>query len=126
MREAALALRDRVVALRFPLATLGALEARVDTEAIVRQFDDHVLPRLANLDAPALVVVGGSTGSGKSLLVNSVLGADISRSGVLRPTSRCPVLVHHPDAAAWFTTGGILPGLARVTGATSETGENGS
>ena len=125
MREAALVVRDRVVALRFPLATLGATEARADTEAIVRQFDDHVLPRLANLDAPALVVVGGSTGSGKSLLVNSVLRADVSRSGVLRPTTRCPVLVHHPDSAAWFATGGILPGLARVTGSEAEQGEMG-
>jgi hypothetical protein len=125
MREAALAVRDRVVALRFPLATVGATEARADTEAIVRQFDDHALPRLANLDAPALVVVGGSTGSGKSLLVNSVLRADVSRSGVLRPTTRCPVLVHHPDSAAWFATGGILPGLARVTGAGAEQGEMG-
>jgi hypothetical protein len=125
MREAALAVRDRVVGLQFPLATAGATEARADTAAIVRQFDDHVLPRLANLDAPALVVVGGSTGSGKSLLVNSVLRADVSRSGVLRPTTRCPVLVHHPDSAAWFATGGILPGLARVTGSESEQGEMG-
>lgn len=125
MREAALAVRDRVVGLQFPLATAGATEARADTAAIVRQFDDHVLPRLANLDAPALVVVGGSTGSGKSLLVNSVLRADVSRSGVLRPTTRCPVLVHHPDSAAWFATGGILPGLARVTGSEAEQGEMG-
>jgi hypothetical protein len=125
MGEAALAVRDRVVALRFPLATVGASDARADTEAIVRQFDDHVLPRLANLDAPALVVVGGSTGSGKSLLVNSVLRAGVSRSGVLRPTTRCPVLVHHPDSATWFAVGGILPGLARVTGTEAEQGEMG-
>jgi hypothetical protein len=125
IRETAQVVHDRVTALRFPLATAGATDARADAEAIVRQFDDHVLPRLANLDAPALVVVGGSTGSGKSLLVNSVLRADVSRSGVLRPTTRCPVLVHHPDSAAWFMTGGILPGLARVTGSEAEQGEMG-
>ncbi len=125
IQQAALAVRDSVVALRFPLATAGATEARADSEAMVRQFEDHVLPRLANLDAPALVVVGGSTGSGKSLLVNSVLRADVSRSGVLRPTTRCPVLVHHPDSVAWFSTGGILPGLARVTGSEAEHGEMG-
>ena len=45
------------------------------------QLDDYVLPRLAAIDAPLLAVVGGSTGAGKSTLVNSLVGADVSRSG---------------------------------------------
>ena len=32
-----------------------------DARAIVNQLDDYVLPRLANLDAPLLAVIGGST-----------------------------------------------------------------
>ena len=33
---------------------------------------------------------------GKSTLVNSLVGAEVSSAGVLRPTTRRPVLVHHP------------------------------
>ena len=49
------------------------------------------------MDAPLLMVVGGSTGAGKSTLVNSLVGAPVSPAGVLRPTTRSPVLVCHPD-----------------------------
>ena len=71
--------------------------------SLLKQLDDYVLPRLESLDAPLLAVVGGSTGAGKSTLVNSLVGAEVSRSGVLRPTTRSPVLVHHPADARWFT-----------------------
>ena len=50
----------------------------------------------AELDAPLLAVVGGSTGAGKSTLVNTLVGADVSPAGVLRPTTRSPVLVCAP------------------------------
>ena len=36
--------------------------------------------------------------------------------GVLRPTTRSPVLIHHPSDAAWFSGSRVLPGLARITG----------
>jgi energy-coupling factor transporter ATP-binding protein EcfA2 len=78
---------------------------------------------LRQLDAPLLVVVGGSTGAGKSTLINSVVGAVVSAPGVLRPTTRAPVLVCHPEEQGWFTSQRILPGLARTTGAASETAE---
>ncbi len=48
---------------------------------------------------PLLVVVGGPTGVGKSTLVNSLIGRAVSDVGVVRPTTRVPVLVHHPDDA---------------------------
>jgi len=83
---------------------------------VVRQLDDYVLPRLRDIDAPVLAVVGGSTGSGKSTLVNSLVGAEVSSPGVLRPTTRSPVLVHHPSAARWFDDDRILGSLARVRG----------
>ena len=85
-----------------------------DTAAMIRQLDDHVLARLEHLDAPALVVVGGSTGSGKSLIVNSLVGEDVTRPGVLRPTTTSPALVHNAVDANWFGSNKILPGLARV------------
>ena len=109
-------LRQCVAELALPLEATGAAAARIDAAALIRQLDDHVLPRIEHLDAPALVVVGGSTGSGKSLVVNSLVGADVSRSGVLRPTTRSPVLIHHPDDTQWFSHTIILRGLARTTG----------
>ena len=62
------------------------------------------------MDAPLLMVVGGSTGAGKSTLVNSLVGATVSPAGVLRPTTRAPVLVCHPDDLRWFEDDRILPG----------------
>jgi hypothetical protein len=35
---------------------------------------------------------------------------------VLRPTTRSPVLVHHPEDVQWFTGTRVLPDLPRVTG----------
>ena len=62
------------------------------------------------------MVVGGSTGAGKSTLVNSLLGETVSPAGVLRPTTLAPVLICHPDDLHWFEDARILPGLARTTG----------
>jgi energy-coupling factor transporter ATP-binding protein EcfA2 len=61
-----------------------------------------------------LAVVGGSTGAGKSTLVNSLVGAVVTESGVLRPTTRSPVLVHNPADADWFGADRLLPELERV------------
>ncbi|MFE6969629.1 dynamin family protein [Isoptericola sp. NPDC057653] len=108
-------LRARLGALRLPLETPGVAAARTDLHQAVDQLDDYLLPRLRAERAPLLVVVGGSTGAGKSTLVNSLLGEPVSAPGVLRPTTRAPVLVHHPLDARWFTTDRVLPGLARVT-----------
>ncbi|GAA4358610.1 dynamin family protein [Angustibacter luteus] len=109
-------LRRGVDGLRLPLDVAGVSDARDVRQQLVEQLDDYVLPRLRALDAPLLAVVGGSTGAGKSTLVNSVVGAPLSASGVLRPTTRSPVLVHHPDDAAAFADPRVLPSLRRVTG----------
>ncbi|MFD6136972.1 dynamin family protein [Isoptericola sp. NPDC060257] len=121
-------LRARLGALRLPLETPGVGAARADLHQAVDQLDDYLLPRLRAERAPLLVVVGGSTGAGKSTLVNSLLGEPVSAPGVLRPTTRAPVLVHHPLDARWFTTDRVLPGLARVTssGRLSETRPTGA
>ncbi|MEU4362487.1 dynamin family protein [Promicromonospora sp. NPDC023987] len=108
-------LRARLGALRLPLETSGAVAARTDLRRATDQLDDYLLPRLRAQKAPLLVVVGGSTGAGKSTLVNSVLGELVTQPGVLRPTTKAPVLVHHPLDGRWFSTDRVLPGLARVT-----------
>jgi Dynamin family len=113
-------LRAAVVPVNLPLPIPGADEQRKIAAEIIRQLDDYILPRLATIDAPLLAVVGGSTGAGKSTLVNSLVGRQVSAPGVIRPTTRAPVLVHHSSDARWFTDDRILPGLARSTGASKD------
>ena len=122
LNDALLRLRSVIESSTFPLRLPSAEQATVAAEAVRAQLDDYLLPRLRRLDAPLLVVVGGSTGAGKSTLVNSLIRTPVSTSGVLRPTTRCPVLVCHPDDAAWFRTGDLLPGLTRTSTATNEPG----
>ena len=108
--------RDRAAALRLGLEVPGADSARRSRDELVRQVDDYLLPRLGRLDAPLLAVVGGSTGAGKSTLVNTLVGAEVSSAGVLRPTTRAPVLLCAPGDERWFADGRVLPGLARSAG----------
>jgi len=114
--DALTALRGELDALRLAVDLPQSDAARREQASVLGQLDDYVLPRLRQLDAPLLVVVGGSTGAGKSTLVNTLVGAPVSRAGVLRPTTRGPVLVCHPDDARWFADDRVLPGLARTTG----------
>ena len=100
LAQAVTALREAVAGTRFALDIPGAEGARESGAELVRQIDDYLLPRLRQLDAPLLAVVGGSTGAGKSTLVNSLVRAPVTPSGVLRPTTRSPVLVCHPETCA--------------------------
>ncbi|WP_070493792.1 GTPase [Corynebacterium sp. HMSC30G07] len=112
---------DAVTRLRNALAaTTLPDEAAAEARAVVNQFDDYILPRLTNLDAPLLAVIGGSTGSGKSTLVNALLRERVSNPGVIRPTTRQPVLVANPGDAEWFNSPRVLPGLTRSHGAGNE------
>ena len=114
MVAALIRLRAALDGVALPLDVPEAEEHRVMRREMVDQLEDYVLPRLIQIEAPLLTVVGGSTGAGKSTLVNSLVGRRVTEPGVLRPTTRSPVLVHNPADVDWFDKERILPGLART------------
>ncbi|MGA7206945.1 MAG: dynamin family protein [Specibacter sp.] len=120
VQDAAVALletvRDELGRLQLPLELPGADQARSTAAGALSQLEDYILPRYRSLDAPLLAVVGGSTGAGKSTLVNALVGHPVSRAGAIRPTTRQPILLHHPQDGQWFTSTRVLPSLARVRG----------
>jgi len=102
------ALADRRFA--FPTANPAA-------EARTRQLHDHldgfVLPRLADMDAPLLVLLLGPTGAGKSSLLNTIAGAEVSRAGVLRPTTKDAVLYTSESDSNRILGSGRLAAIAK-------------
>jgi len=115
-------LRTALAATPFALEIIGAEASRTERDALLHQIDDYLLPRLASLDAPLLAVVGGSTGAGKSTLVNSLVGEQLTAAGVLRPTTRAPILICAPADRQWFEGSRVLPQMARTTGAPGDMG----
>jgi hypothetical protein len=116
------ALRDHIAAPRFPLAAEGAADVREARAELLNRIDDYLIPRLREQGGPLHLVIGGSTGVGKSTLVNSLVRYDLTRAGVLRPTTRGAVLCVNPaDVAAATGPHRLLPafsrdGAARVSG----------
>lgn len=101
--------------------------------ARARQLREHlssfVMPRVASLDAPLVVVLLGPTGAGKSSLMNAIAGATVSASGVLRPTTREAVVAASesdaeslregtlhgvPAARLRYVTQGARPGVVVI------------
>lgn len=108
------AVREDIDSLAFPLRTPSQSAGAELSFDVAHQLDDYLLPRYASVDAPLLGVIGGSTGSGKSALINALVRQSVARSSAIRPTTRRPLLIHNRDDAVWFDDQRVLPGLARV------------
>src|SRR5215472_7423165 len=103
-------LRRLPLLLEFP----GIDAVRAERQQLLNQVDDYLLPRLRQSGAPILIAMVGSTGAGKSTLLNSIVGSQVSATGIRRPTTNSPVLACHPDDVRWFAENIFLPTLPRV------------
>ncbi len=105
-RLAALAARR----LALPAPSPGA-------EARARQLHDHIegflRPRAADVDAPLLVLLLGPTGAGKSSLLNTIAGAEVSKAGVLRPTTKDAVMYASQADSQRILASGRLAAVAK-------------
>jgi energy-coupling factor transporter ATP-binding protein EcfA2 len=90
-------------------AGMGDVTTIPELRAGLRSFPDVLLDvddrrvlddALTSLDAleridvvPAVIAIVGSSGSGKSSIVNAIIGSDVAETGVTRPTTERPLMV---------------------------------
>lgn len=92
--------KDVAEALNRLAAALEALEFGPDApvwsshrDRLAGTIRSYLVPRTEDPNTATTVVLAGPTGSGKSTLMNSLAGRDVSRTGALRPTTRVPVVL---------------------------------
>jgi energy-coupling factor transporter ATP-binding protein EcfA2 len=78
------------VSFAFPSPISKAAANRL--EHLIQRLDDAILPRLRDVATPQIVVLFGATGCGKSIVLNTLSRCAAVPTGVIRPTTRRPVM----------------------------------
>ncbi len=65
--------------------------------ALIKRLLSRVERLRVRLESPLVVATFGGTGTGKSSLVNALVGQDCTDTGRQRPTTRQPILLAHPQ-----------------------------
>jgi GTPase SAR1 family protein len=68
-----------------------------DAQALIRRLLDRIDSLRLRLEAPLVVAVFGGSGTGKSTLINALVGEDVTPGGRERPTTRRPQVITTPD-----------------------------
>ena len=68
--------------------------------ALVKRLLDRINTLRFRLETPLIVATFGGTGTGKSSLINALVGSEVTTAGRQRPTTRTPVLLVHPEIDA--------------------------
>ncbi|MGW2837944.1 GTPase [Streptomyces sp. NPDC001493] len=105
-------LRPRLEALR---ELVGLSRARLDqgTLAEAGRVLEEAAARQRLSSRHTVVALAGATGSGKSSLFNALAGAQISDTGVKRPTTSSPIACSWTDGAAGLLDRLAIPGRLR-------------
>jgi hypothetical protein len=65
--------------------------------AMVRRLEQRLAAMRVRWEAPLVVALLGGTGTGKSALINAILGAEVVQTGRRRPTTTRPTLILRGD-----------------------------
>ncbi|WP_435245392.1 GTPase [Streptomyces sp. NRRL F-5630] len=105
-------LRERLDALR---ELVGLSRARLDEDTLAEagRVLDEAAARGRLSGRHTVVALAGATGSGKSTLFNTLAGANISDTGVRRPTTSAPLACSWTDGAAGLLDRIGVPGRLR-------------
>ncbi len=74
-----------------------AWEPMRHAQALIRRVLARAEGLRVRLESPLVVATFGGTGTGKSTLVNALVGRECTKTGRQRPTTRRPVLIAHPQ-----------------------------
>ncbi|MEU0131194.1 GTPase [Streptomyces sp. NPDC006289] len=105
-------LRPRLDALR---ELVGLSRARLDGDTLAEagRVLDEASARQRLSSRHTVVAIAGATGSGKSTLFNTLAGAQISDTGLRRPTTSAPIACSWTDGAAGLLDRLAIPGRLR-------------